>query len=454
MKKIYFCGFLFLFAFLFISINGEKAAAIVSDLTTIDFNGNGEIDQGDVDILSKYYNITSKDANYNKIYDLNNDGIIDIYDIVLVQREVGHKALKNDTDITDEFKNLTFRNEVLKALGKNSSQKITFADARSLKNLNVMGKNIDDMSGIEYCTELENLNCSHNNIKALNIDYILPLDTLDCSYNDLTSLNTVDIFRLANLNCNYNQIKVFTTNILDYDKKAYATQYTDSSKKQLTTTLTSMTDDTDITAKFTDQNFKKEIYKVVNKAEGTPILISDVKKIKELNIAYSGIQSLNGIEYFQRLEVLNCQGNNITNLDLDCNIKLKTLTATDNKLTSINVNHACNLDSVDISNNALSSLDVSNNKYLSSLTCTNNNIKVLDVTKNNMLKKLDCEENRLTTLDVSKNKDLEYFKCCNNELKTLYDFSERFDEYSYMTQYTNQNHDYTSDDLTITIKNN
>lgn len=53
-----------------------------------DVNGDGVIDTKDLDLISSYYNITSEDSKFNPIYDLNNDGIIDIYDIVKVANKI------------------------------------------------------------------------------------------------------------------------------------------------------------------------------------------------------------------------------------------------------------------------------------------------------------------------------------------------------------------------------
>lgn len=70
-------------------------------------------------------------------------------------------------------------------------------------------------------------------------------------------------------------------------------------------------DDIDITSKFTDINFRNEVYKVIGKQSPQPIFYSDVKDIKSLDVLFREIiSSLNGIEYFTALTVLDWLGIN------------------------------------------------------------------------------------------------------------------------------------------------
>lgn len=56
-----------------------------------DINEDGEINEIDIEIITKYYNSTSNDSIWNERYDLNNDGIIDIYDIIIINKKVEKK---------------------------------------------------------------------------------------------------------------------------------------------------------------------------------------------------------------------------------------------------------------------------------------------------------------------------------------------------------------------------
>ena len=51
-----------------------------------DFNKDRVIDELDLGILSQHYNKKNKDIDFDATYDLNDDGIIDIYDQVILSK--------------------------------------------------------------------------------------------------------------------------------------------------------------------------------------------------------------------------------------------------------------------------------------------------------------------------------------------------------------------------------
>lgn len=98
-----------------------------------------------------------------------------------------------------------------------------------------------------------------------------------------------------------------------------------------------ISDNTDITSKFTDANFKAKVYSLIGKSSSSAILYGDVNKITSLDVKASGISDLSGIEYFTSLDYLNCSNNNLTRLDISKNTKLNCLDCTNNKLTTLDV---------------------------------------------------------------------------------------------------------------------
>lgn len=108
-----------------------------------------------------------------------------------------------------------------------------------------------------------------------------------------------------------------------------------------------------------------------------------IEDIVDLNLTAKGLASLEGIEYFTNLNILLCDQNALTTLDVTKNIKLTILDCSANKLTS---------------------LDVTNNVALKGLGCKNNRLTTLDVTKNTELIELYCNGNRLSTVDISLSK--------------------------------------------------
>ena len=251
---------------------------------------------------------------------------------------------------------------------------------------------------------------------------------------------------------------------------------TDEVKVNATLTVVSaISDDTDITSKFTDKIFRNVVYFMIRKTSPEPILYSDVNDIKELLLNGIGpISSLNGIEYLTALTYLSCSNNLITTLDLSKNTALTYLECYNNQLATLDVskntaltylqcynNQLANLvvskntalTYLSCSNNLITTLDLSKNTALTSLACSRNPLINLDVSKNTALTGLYCGDNQLTTLDVSKNTALTYLECTFNQLTTLYSIKDTWDTYYYQKQYTDSSHTATTKSLVITIKN-
>ncbi|MBL4936324.1 S8 family serine peptidase [Clostridium sp. YIM B02515] len=77
------------------SLNGkvltEGMANAYNSLRYIkDFNDDKKIDTLDLAALAKNYNMKKSDVDWNKIYDLNGDGTIDIFDLVLMSKDLGN----------------------------------------------------------------------------------------------------------------------------------------------------------------------------------------------------------------------------------------------------------------------------------------------------------------------------------------------------------------------------
>jgi Leucine-rich repeat (LRR) protein len=78
---------------------------------------------------------------------------------------------------------------------------------KSITRLNLISKNIEDLTGIEAFESLERLNCYDNLITSLDVSANIFLERLNCSSNNLTSLNVSSNSFLTSLYCQDNSIK-------------------------------------------------------------------------------------------------------------------------------------------------------------------------------------------------------------------------------------------------------
>ena len=83
---------------------------------------------------------------------------------------------------------------------------ISNVDAEAVLSLDVSGRNIADLTGIEGFTNLIGLVCNDNLLSTLDISNNLSLVFLFCQFNQLTSLDVSNNLALDNLTCSFNQI--------------------------------------------------------------------------------------------------------------------------------------------------------------------------------------------------------------------------------------------------------
>ena len=119
------------------------------------------------------------------------------------------------------------------------------------------------------------------------------------------------------------------------------------------------------------------------------------------------------------LETLWCGGNNFTELNLTNNIALESFSCWGNNLTELVLTNNTALNYLRCSENKLTTLNVTNNILLETLYCQNNNLTNLNLTNNTALRILNCGFNNFIELDVINNTSLISLYCANNYLSEL-----------------------------------
>ena len=119
------------------------------------------------------------------------------------------------------------------------------------------------------------------------------------------------------------------------------------------------------------------------------------------------------------LEKIQWESDEISTLNLEKNVKLKSLTISGNKLTSLDLKNNIELEELYCDNNELPSLNLQSATKLKLLNCNNNKLQSLDLHANTALKALSCHTNEFTSLDLSANSELEELNCSNNKIEKL-----------------------------------
>lgn len=177
---------------------------------------------------------------------------------------------------------------------------------------------------------------------------------------------------------------------------------------------------------FPDDTFRTYVTQFDSNSDGV-LSWEEITQVISINVRDMGIDTLKGIEYFENLASLYCDGNNLSTLDISSNLTLTDLSCTSNSLSNLDVSRNSALKYLFCGENYLSRLDVSKNAALLALGCNHNRLTTLDVSSNHLLRELWCNSNNLTALDVSSNPDLEYYSFLNNIYTITLDDERTFD---------------------------
>ena len=157
---------------------------------------------------------------------------------------------------------------------------------------------------------------------------------------------------------------------------------------------------------FPDDSFRSYVSANLDQNGDGELSKSEIAAVTQINVSGSynapgTIQSLEGIQFFSRLQQLYCNYNRLMSLDLSGNTALRNLNCYGNQLTSLNLSNNTALTSLQCSRNQLTNLDVSHSNALSFLECGNNQLTSLNISQNEALKTLSCNDNQLLALDIS-----------------------------------------------------
>lgn len=128
-----------------------------------------------------------------------------------------------------------------------------------------------------------------------------------------------------------------------------------------------------------DANFKAALVAKFDKDGDGEIGKEEALAVKEISVSGKGIKSMDGIQYFENLQRLDCSFNELTAIDLSENSKLDVLSVAHNSISQIDLGKV-SLNILICFENKLSDLDLSSQTNLQSISCGGNpDLKTLDL---------------------------------------------------------------------------
>ena len=246
----------------------------------------------------------------------------------------------------DNFPDPNFRNYI-KTYKAGGRDVLTVEEQRKVETIEVEGKNISNLKGIEAFPNLKELKCGNNSIQKLDLRQNPELEKLICNKNQLTQLDLSKNPNIYFLNCSWNQLEQ-----LD---------------------------------------------------------VSHLKDLVTLDCSHNDLEQLD-VKNSKSLVALNCSANQLTELDVDVTHKpnLERVECQNNQLTSLILGQNKLLKKLNCAHNQLTQLNLNNMISLKDLNCFNNQLTVLDVSDSPKLTTLWLGDNHLTSLNLDNNPKLDF----------------------------------------------
>ena len=218
---------------------------------------------------------------------------------------------------------------------------LTVEEQRKVASIEVEGKNISSLRGIEAFPNLTELKCGNNSIQKLDLRQNPKLKTLKCNKNQLTQLDLSKNPDVDYLNCSENQLE------------------------QL------------------DVSHLKLEYLYCSHNDLEQLDVKNSKWLRELDCSKNELTKLDvDVTHKPNLERVECQNNQLTSLILGENKMLRKLNCANNQLTQLNLNNMISLTELNCANNQLTVLDVSSSPNLTKLVLKNNHLTSLNLDNN------------------------------------------------------------------------
>ena len=165
-----------------------RVALQVSTAPSPDFNGDGVVGFPDFLLFVGVYGSSRGDGTYQVRYDLDGDGVIGVPDFLIFVDNFGKEVSGGETVVSIPDANL--RAVIADNLGKERDAPITTAEMATLNDLRAVQKNIRDLTGLEYATNLTLLDISDNKIEDVSsLSGLTNLTELFLGGNSITDLS-------------------------------------------------------------------------------------------------------------------------------------------------------------------------------------------------------------------------------------------------------------------------
>lgn len=171
---------------------------------------------------------------------------------------------------------------------------------------------------------------------------------------------------------------------------------------------------------FPDPHFRKIVEQEMGVEPGGKFTRHDAaQKEIYMGVKDTNVESVKGVEWLKNLREFNCADNQVTEVNLQANTKLRMISITSAPLEELTLPETDSLVDLRVIGCRLKSLDVPQSANLKTLSIPNNRIETLTVHPNNKIDVLLCENNQIKSLNLAQFPHLVELSCQNNPFTSL-----------------------------------
>lgn len=300
------------------------------------------------------------------------------------------------------FPSKDLRKELRKSYDKNKDGKLSKAEIKGIKYLNVDSKKSKSISlkGVQYFTNLRSLDLYAVNVKSIDLSKNKKLRSLNLAATTVRKIklskNLHDVyFAVEKMPCTLDFHGFKKLDRIHLDQGHYNKLNVSDSSVRL---------------------IAQGNYPVALKN----ILAQNCKKLRSVDLEVSQLKkvNLNGTNGLRVLK-LNCSGS-IKKLNVSKMKNLQELRVGGSKITTLSVKKNKKLEELDISDSKISKMDLSANKKLKVLRYRNTKVsKMLSVPNPSAIEELDCSETKISSLDLRKYTALKHLNASQTKITSL-----------------------------------
>ena len=434
----------------------------VSTAPSSDFDGNGIVNIADFLAFVGQFGNRQGDGKYDAKYDLDSDGQIAISDFLSFVNDFGKEVPPggggsggsgsgsgDGGGSPDLIPDANLRAVIEAALGKASGAPITQTEMATLTRLDAQDKEIRDLTGLEFATNLTSLNLGgelsgwgaggvrlrldSNTISDISpLSHLTKLTSLNLSGNDISDFsplsNLTNLTTLTLINTTISNLLPLTNLTSLTDLNLAGNDLSNSDFSPLTS-LTSLTRLELLVTKISDVSKLSSLANLTsldlsyNSISDISVL-SGLTKLTSLNISWNSISDISVLSGLTKLTNLVLSGNSISDIStLSSLTKLIWLTIGNNSISDISqLSGLTNLTGLNLWYNSISDISaLAGLTKLTSLTIDSNSISdISPLSRLTNLTWLTIGRNSISDISALAGlTSLEYLRLSNNSISDL-----------------------------------